>query len=290
MLKRIINGMTKKIKIADKVINYKKEFMDILENIKPSKNAYEIFSDWLVIAAAGLYAWKEDKKVEKEYKEVAKNYSKDEMDKHAQLLAITVNALEEKEQDFLGEIFIEGEFSNDKKAQIFTPYHISQMMSKMIIGIDELQKDEVFTVFDPCCGSGVMLIAAISEMKEQGFNYQQYAFFSGIDIDARCARMTYIQLSLLGAPAVITCGNTLSKETFWERETIGYIISGMNFKLRNWKEKKKKGNNLKDEKQKIKETRKSISIKQSRKSKEPDKAEEPEVIYSSDDNVQGELF
>ena len=236
----------------------KKEFMAVLESIKPSKNAYEVFSDWLVLAASTLYAWKNDRRVENEYKETAKNYSKEEMDKHAQLLDVTVNALEEKEGDFLGEIFIAGEFSNNKKAQIFTPFHISRVMSEMMIGDKKLPENDVFKVCDPCCGSGVLLAAAISVMKERGFNYQQNAYFTGIDIDARCARMAYIQLSLLGAPAVIICGNTLTRETFWEMETLSYYMAGMNFRLRN--------------------------------SKGTEKPEEPKIISSSDGGVQGELF
>jgi hypothetical protein len=40
-------------------------------------------------------------------KKVVKTYSKEELGKHAQLLAITVKALEESEKDFLGEIFME---------------------------------------------------------------------------------------------------------------------------------------------------------------------------------------
>jgi type I restriction-modification system DNA methylase subunit len=213
--------------------DYKKEFMDILENINLAKNAYEVFADWLILTAAALYSWKKDKRVEKEYKDVAKIYSKDELKKHKQLLAITVNALEENsEQDFLGEIFIAEEFRNTKKSQVFTPFHISEMMAEVLIGDSKLPKNKVFKVYDPCCGSGCMLIASIAVLRKYGFNYQKNAFFIGTDIDARCARMTYIQLSLLGAPAVIICGNTLSKETFWERETIGYYMADMNFKLR----------------------------------------------------------
>jgi Type I restriction-modification system methyltransferase subunit len=212
--------------------NNRKEFIKILESIKPSKNAYEIFSDWLILAAATLYTWKKDPKVESEYMEIAKNYSKEELDKHAQLLAITVNALEEKEQDFLGEIFIDGEFSNDRTAQFFTPFHISELMAEINIGDNDIPKNKVFTVYDPCCGSGVMLVASISVMKKRKIDFQHDVFFLGTDIDAKCARMTFIQLSLLGAPAVVICGNTLTKETFWERETFSYYLSGMNFRLR----------------------------------------------------------
>jgi type I restriction-modification system DNA methylase subunit len=211
--------------------NNQKEFINILKNIKPSKHTHETFNDWLIMATASLYSWKKDTIVEKEYLNVVNQYNKDEFEKHAELLSITINALEEKQEDFLGNIFTEANLTNSKTGQFFTPYHISHLIAKIIIGNNELQKDRVCKVYDPCCGAGGMLIAGAMVMKEQGFNYQQNAFFIGTDIDARCARMAFIQLSLLGAPAIIICGNTLTNETFWKRETIGYHMAGMNYKL-----------------------------------------------------------
>jgi hypothetical protein len=77
-----------------------------------------------------------------------------------------------------------------------------------------------------------MLIAGAQAMKGKGLNPQQDALFVGQDIDARCARMTFIQLSLLGIPAVIICGDSLAFKTYWQRETIGCYIAGMEFRLR----------------------------------------------------------
>ena len=208
----------------------KKEFTKILENIKPSKNTYEVFSDWLTLVSATLYTWKKDQKVENEYMEIAKQYSKEELAKFVKLFALTVDAFEENVEDFLGDIFITAELTNKKKAQYFTPYDVSRIMAELMIGDNKLPKKKIYEVSDPCCGSGGLLIATAMVMKKQGFNYQKYAFFAGTDIDARCARMAFIQLSLLGAPAIITCGNSLSKEVFWERETIGYYIAGMNLR------------------------------------------------------------
>jgi len=209
-----------------------KDFIKILENIKYSKHTHEVFSDWLVMAAATLYAWKNDEKVENEYMEVAKHYTKEELDKHANLIAITVEALEEKEQDFLGEVFTFADLSNERNGQFFTPYSISYMSAKIIMGENEFPKNRVCRINDPTCGSGGMLVAGAQVMKECGFNYQQDAIFIGQDIDARCARMAYIQLSLLGVPAVVYCMNTLTMKTFWYRETIGYHLAGMEFRLR----------------------------------------------------------
>jgi hypothetical protein len=59
-----------------------KDFIEILNKLKPSKHRYEVFSDWLVMAAASLYApWKKDQAVENEYLEIANQYTKDELEK-----------------------------------------------------------------------------------------------------------------------------------------------------------------------------------------------------------------
>ena len=208
-----------------------KDFVKILESIKSSKNNYEVFNDWLIMSAAALYSWKKDQAVENEYMEIAKQYTKEDLEKHSQLLIIITNALEEKEQDFLGQIFFELNLTNARTGQFFTPYNISKMMAEMTIGDTVLPDNKLLRINEPCCGSGGMVIASIEVLKRHGFNYQQNAYFIVNDIDARCARMAYIQLSLLAAPAVIWCGNTLTLETYWQRETIGYFLADIDFRL-----------------------------------------------------------
>jgi type I restriction-modification system DNA methylase subunit len=209
-----------------------KDFIKILEKLKPSKHAYETFSDWLVMTAATLYSWKKDECVENEYMEIAKQYSKEELDKHSELLLITINALEEKEQDFLGEVFTFAGLTNDKNGQFFTPYNISYMSAKMIIGENQFPSHRVCRINDPTCGAGGMLIAGAQVMKERNYNYQENALFIGQDIDARCARMAFIQLTLLAVPAVIYCMDTILMKEYWHRETISYHLAGMEFRLR----------------------------------------------------------
>lgn len=217
--------------------NYAKEFIDILTRLKPSKHNYKVFSDWLIMTSAALYSWKRDKSIEEEYLEASKNYTPKELEKHSQLLAITVEALENIDTelyrgDFLGEVFTFGELANSRNGQFFTPYHVSYMMAEMSMGEAEFQKGRVCKTSDPCCGAGGMLIAGAMVMKKRGFDYQHDALFVGRDIDHRCARMAFIQLSLLGMPALITCGNTITMETYWQRETIGYHLADMDFRLR----------------------------------------------------------
>jgi type I restriction-modification system DNA methylase subunit len=207
------------------------DFIKILENLSPSKHRHEVFSDWLTLSAAALYTWKNDKAVEEEYLHIAKNYTPEELAKHSQLLAITVEALEEMEGDFLGEVFTNAELTNSRSGQFFTPYHVSYLMAEVSMAEKEFPQDRICRINDPCCGAGGMLIAGAMVMKNRGFNYQQNALFIGQDIDARCARMAFIQLSLLAMPALIICGNTLTGASYWQRETFGCYLSGMEFRL-----------------------------------------------------------
>jgi hypothetical protein len=57
---------------------------------------------------------------------------------------------------------------------------------------------------DPCCGTGRMLLEAS--------NINNHAELVGQDIDARCAKITAINLGLRGRYGWVLCGNSLSGE------------------------------------------------------------------------------
>jgi len=202
--------------------NYKDEFIKILNSINRSKHNYEIFSDWLKMSAAVVYHWKHDKQVEQEYAEIAQKYSTEELKKHAHLTAFTVMALDKHKHDFLGDIFTIINKKKRKKDQYFTPLPLAQFLAQGVFGHEGIQKDKYYTIYDPCCGSGILLIETLLYMVEHNFDYRRKALFLGADIDERCARMTFIQLSILGAPALIKCGDALNNEIMWKRETKEY--------------------------------------------------------------------
>jgi hypothetical protein len=217
---------------------YAKEFINILDNLKSSKNSYEVFCDWLVLAAASLYSWKRDPAVEQEWRDVAKWYTEDELKKHSELLGIVTMALEDAEEDFLGEVYMRAEFSNARNGQFFTPFNVSHMMSKMMVTPDKSgnPKWRILKINDCCCGAGGMLIAAARSLKESGFDFQRDAYYVAQDIDPKCARMAYIQLSLIGVPATVVCGDSLAPPekwaSYWQRETVGYHLFDMEFRIR----------------------------------------------------------
>lgn len=118
--------------------------------------------------------------------------------------------------DYLGEIFMRCNLGNNSAGQFFTPYHVSECMARMMMSKENLQEkannDEIITINDPCCGGGGMLIAALDVMKSYGINYARNSLIYCGDIDSRCVHMTYLQLSLAGAPAIVKQQNALTRE------------------------------------------------------------------------------
>ena len=57
----------------------------------------------------------------------------------------------------------------------------------------------------------VTLIAFANVAKKHGINYQKHVLFVAQDIDRTAAMMCYIQMSLLGCPAIVVIGDSLAK-------------------------------------------------------------------------------
>lgn len=104
------------------------------------------------------------------------------------------------------------ELQNHWRGQFFTPDSVSQMMARLSMGNweDELERHGWFSINDPCCGSGVMLIAAAGLMSETRSDFQHHALFIGQDIDQTAGLMCFIQLSLMGCAGYVKIGNSLT--------------------------------------------------------------------------------
>jgi N-6 DNA Methylase len=116
--------------------------------------------------------------------------------------------------DFLGSLFMELELSNHWRGQFFTPYTLCGFMARVTFSPEDLrekvEEQGFVTVMEPACGAGAMIIAFASAMLEAGFNPQQHLHVTAIDVDQTAAYMAFIQLSLLGIPATVYVGNTLT--------------------------------------------------------------------------------
>lgn len=195
-----------------------KIFADDFKKFAHAHNPWTIWSDFINMTACVFSnvmrhaVWQER---EDEYLQIMNKYKPEEQKIFPKLVADLVNALEANPcQDFLGDLYMRMEFGDDWRAQVFTPWHIAEMMARITMGDNcqkAVEKRGYLSICDPCCGSGVMLLAAAQVLKQQGINYQQSVIFVGQDIDPLVAKMCYIQMSLMGLPGYAAVGNSLTE-------------------------------------------------------------------------------
>lgn len=216
-------------------MDYLKGFISKLHNLDKAKRVNEVFKDFLILCTCSLaQPFYRSSEIEQQYLNTVKHYTKEQAEEFLKLLAFLVMALEEKHQDFLGQVYMQLNLGNVANGQFFTPYHVSKLMSEInFVEIeDNLKVQEFITLSDPCCGSAGMIIAFAETMKNKGYNYQNQLYVEAIDIDEMCFMMAYIQLSLLGVGAKVIHGDSLSWKFQQVLYTPFYFVNGFEWKLK----------------------------------------------------------
>lgn len=191
------------------------------------------FLDLAVLSFSSPFTFgKEKDEMESQYQTIIKKYEGKET-AFSDALAKLVLALEHSpEQDFLGEIYMEKILAKGNNGQTITPYDVASLCSKISCG-EELEKQITekgyITINDPACGTGVMLIAFANHMRELGINYQKDCLFIAQDIVPQSAKQCFLQLSLLGCSAIISCGNSITNEIYDTWYTPMYHINFWKF-------------------------------------------------------------
>ncbi|CCY63925.1 putative uncharacterized protein [Clostridium sp. CAG:967] len=216
-------------------MDYLKEFISKLHNLDKARRVNEVFKDFLILCTCSLaQPFYRSSEIEQRYLNTVKHYTKEQAEEFSKLLALLVMALEEKHQDFLGQVYMQLNLGNVANGQFFTPYNVSKMMSKIcFVDIEkQLEEKDFITLSEPCCGSGGMIIAYAETLKEHGYNYQYQLFVEAIDIDEMCFMMAYIQLSLLGVGAKVIHGDSLTLNFHKVLYTPFYFVNGVGWKLK----------------------------------------------------------
>lgn len=218
-------------------IDYLKEFMAKLQSLDRSRSLTIVFKDFLTLCTCSLaQTFYRSDELEQKYLQTIKQYTKEQAEEFSKLLAFLVMALEEKYQDFLGEVFMRLNLGNSSIGQYETPYTVSKFMAEINFSEFEISQkianNHLITLSEPCCGSGGMIIAFAETMKEHNFNYQKHLYVEAIDIDEISFMMAYLQLTLLGIPAKVIQGNTLTLKFQQVLYTPFYFLSGIEYKLR----------------------------------------------------------
>lgn len=220
-------------------MDYIREFTTKLQSLDKSKSISTVFNDFTALAQCSLaQPFYRSPNIEQRYKYIISHYNQEQAEEFSKLLALLVLGLEEKHQDFLGQVYSELNLGNSNKGQFFTPYHVSKMMAQInfVELKGEIDSKGFITLSEPCCGSGGMIIAYAETMKEKGYNYQHQLYVEAVDIDEICFKMAYIQLSLLGIPAKLIRGDSLAMRYFEVYYTPFYFLSNFEYKLNRLKE------------------------------------------------------
>lgn len=154
----------------------------------------QAFEDWLVAMVCALAAeTKED-----EYLAMVERHKKGKtgrrgIDLMPQIFAELVAAMEQTDADVLGNLY-QGSITYGENGQYFTPETISRLMAQLSVDPDARPtNDNPLYINDPCCGTGRMLLEASQ--------INPHAELVGQDVDARCVRITAINLGLRAATA-----------------------------------------------------------------------------------------
>ena len=213
---------------------HKKAFITIFNETAPYMNRYQLYSDFIDCSAAAIHnRLSHDNELEQTYFECVRRYKPEDMLNITRMLAEVVMGLETNPSDFLGEVFMELELGNKHRGQVFTPFHISKLSASLILGdgLSKLDTVPFITCAEPVSGSGSMIIAFAETMRESGYNPQEKLWAQCTDVDSRCARMTFIQMSLMGLAGAVITGNSLTNEVRKVMYTPAHYMNGWNTKL-----------------------------------------------------------
>lgn len=217
--------------------DHKKEMIRLLKETADHQDRYRVFSDCMEMLALTISNHADRTQYqerEARYLELAKNYSRGELEAFGQILAHLQAALHADYQDYLGQVFMESGLGNSDRGQFFTPFEVSQMIAELQFGtelLSTIQERGFATLLEPAAGSGGMVVAAAKVMMGMGVNFQTSCHATCIDIDHKAVHMAYIQISLIGMPAVVIHGDTLRMKEHSRWYTPMHVMGGWSAKL-----------------------------------------------------------
>src|SRR5690625_629790 len=200
----------------------KSEIVKRINSLSPVNSLHKVIREFTSLAAYTI-SNRDDRQQyesrEAQYMNIIKNYSQDEANLFAEMLALTTMGLDDRAGDLLGEVYMELEISNRQAGQFFTSYDVAKLMAEMTVEstLEEIKVNGAITVNEPAVGGGVTIIAMAEALKEREINYQKCMKVICNDIDADLVKMCYVQLSLLGIDAIVARGDTITQkfDGFW---------------------------------------------------------------------------
>lgn len=196
------------------------EFLKTFQILSYMHSKWDVWRDFIFMTACSIsnaVSKNNYEKREMDYIRTISRYEKRDQRLFPKLFSQLIIALDnDPDQDFLGTTYTQLGLNNGNLAQIFTPYDVCKLMSRISLSnlLDEIKLKGYATICDPACGAGATLISAANEAKEllkkEHLNFQNHILMAGQDIDETAGLMCYIQLSLMGLAGFVKIGDSLS--------------------------------------------------------------------------------
>lgn len=199
------------------------ELLKLIQQLGRKHDNLIVFQDFIQLMTCAIskpFINREDR-----YFAVYSRYTDDEMLVFTQMGKCLLDLLEEEPRDVLGHCYMQLRIANTQLEQYFTPPSIAKVMASILF-CQEIEQHGYFTLNEPTCGSGALIIAFCETMRKQGFNPQAQLRVFSQDIDLKSVQMCFVQLSLLGIPAVIAHANPLTNEVMDQYITPFYYLRG----------------------------------------------------------------
>lgn len=215
----------------------RRSFIKTIEELSHTRRTWQVFRDFCELGAISLanacaFGSLRDQREER-FCQLIGTYKPEERQRFPFLLSCVVECMEaESFDDVLGSIFMEMDLGSHWRGQFFTPYCIAAMMTRMTFEPDRMEGQEFVRVDEPAAGAGGMIIAFAEAMLAAGVNPQRRMYAVATDVDPMCVHMSMIQFSLLGLPALVIEGNTLSGEYVAQWRTPAYMLGLWDHKIR----------------------------------------------------------
>jgi hypothetical protein len=220
--------------------NHPKELVKLIQQMSHRHHTLDVFSDFVELSALSISNAIDKRQFEareRRYFEIIAKYTPEEVQAFPRMLAELVLSFEDETAtgsvgDVLGSIYMMLDLGNDRSGQFFTPFEISRLMARLLVGDGSDVRERGFLrLNEPACGAGGMVIAYADALQSVGLNYQVAMHAICVDIDARCVHMTYLQLALLHIPAIVAHGNALSMEQWSHWYTPAHVMGGWRGRL-----------------------------------------------------------
>lgn len=209
-----------------------KEILNIIQQLSRKYGNLRVIQDFIEIASIDIVAPFMNRQTRRA--SLCEHYTKEELSLMQKLFFLISKEIEKHPRDVLGDIYMQLNIANKQMGQCFTPRSIGHLTARMILpSVDtiqqEIQQSGFYRFYEPSCGSGMLCIEFALYFRKLGFHYQHELVIYAQDLDIKGVLMTHLQLSLLGIPALVAHGDTLTRDVLSVYGTPFYFLQRSSF-------------------------------------------------------------